>query len=141
MIEADYEFVDVRYGMAHGTPYGWQAGGTAQLEGIRLAAGVVYHIGSFAPPAPVTLSCSASPTTIYAGDPVTVTATAGGLNPKMNVVYSWGGAGVTGSGPTAPVATATLAPGIYTVKCGVKEGPARKGSSPGNRPTPRPILR
>jgi len=126
MIEADYEFVDVRYGQAHSSVNGWQPGGTAQLEGIRLAAGLVYHIGSIAPPAPVTISCSASPTLIYAGDPVTVTATAGGLNPKMNVVYSWGGAGVTGSGPTAPVATAALVPGIYTVKCGVKEGPAGK---------------
>jgi outer membrane protein OmpA-like peptidoglycan-associated protein len=128
MIEADYEFVDVRYGVAHfsGLINGWQPGGTAQLEGIRLAAGIVYHIGSFAPPTPVTLECSASPASVYAGDPVTLTATAGGLNPKMNVVYSWSGSGVSGNGTTVTVVTAALAPGSYTVKCGVKEGWAGK---------------
>jgi outer membrane protein OmpA-like peptidoglycan-associated protein len=127
MIEADYEFVDVRHGKPHPSAGElWQVGGTAELEGIRLAAGIVYHIGSFAPPEPVTLVCSASPTTIYAGDPVTLTATAGGLNPKMNVVYTWSGSGVSGTGTTASVATGSLAPGSYTVRCGVKEGWAGK---------------
>ena len=74
----------------------------------------------------MTLACSANPTLVYPGDPVTVTATAGGLNPKLNAVYSWSGDGVTGSGTTATVATAALAPGAYTVKCGVKEGKAGK---------------
>src|ERR1035437_1863884 len=113
MIEADYEFVDVRYGQAHYSPLvgGWQPGGTAELEGIRLAAGIVYHIGSFAPPEPVTLVCSANPDSIYAGDPVTLTATAGGLNPKMNVIYTWSGSGVSGNGTTVTVATGSLAPG------------------------------
>jgi outer membrane protein OmpA-like peptidoglycan-associated protein len=133
MIEADYEFVDVRYGVAHfsGLIKGWQPGGTAQLEGIRLAAGVVYHIGSIAPPEPVTLVCSANPASVFPGDPVTLTATAGGLNPKMNVVYTWSGSGVSGTGTTASVATGSLAPGSYTVRCGVKEGRAgREGLKP-----------
>jgi outer membrane protein OmpA-like peptidoglycan-associated protein len=53
---------------------------------------------------------------------VTLTATAGQLNPNLSVVYSWTGSGVTGSGATATVATGALAPGSYTVNCGVKEG-------------------
>jgi outer membrane protein OmpA-like peptidoglycan-associated protein len=131
MVEADYEFVNVRYGLPHYGVIGWQPGGTAQLEGIRLAAGVVYHMGSIASPAPVTLACSASPTMIYAGDPVTLTAAAGGLNPRMNVVYTWSGSGVSGNGTTVAVATGSLAPGSYTVKCGVKEGRAgREGLKP-----------
>jgi outer membrane protein OmpA-like peptidoglycan-associated protein len=92
---------------------------------LRLAFGVTYHIDA-AQPAPVTLSCAASPAMVFAGDPVAVTATAGGLNPKLSSVYSWSGSGVTGSGTTATVATAALAPGSYTVKCGVKEGKAGK---------------
>jgi outer membrane protein OmpA-like peptidoglycan-associated protein len=88
---------------------------------LRLAAGVVYHFGGAAP-APVTLACSASPAQVFPGDPVTVSATAGGLNPKLNTVYTFSGEGVTGSGSSATVATASLAPGVYTVKCGVKEG-------------------
>jgi len=127
MVEADYEFVNVRYGLAHPSAGEvWQPGGTAQLEGIRLAAGIVYHIGSIAPPPPISLSCSASPASIYAGDPVTVTSVADGLNPKLNVVYTWSGSGATGSGATASVATAALTPGSYTVKCGVREGRAGK---------------
>ena len=91
----------------------------------RLSAGLVFRFGVSAP-AVVTVGCSASPASIYAGDPVTVTATAGGLDPKLNAIYSWSGDGVTGNGTTATVATGSLAPGTYTVNCGVKEGKAGK---------------
>jgi outer membrane protein OmpA-like peptidoglycan-associated protein len=76
----------------------------------------------------VTLACAVSPASIYAGEPVTVTATAGGLDPKLHAMYTWSGPGVTGTGETATVATAALAPGSYTVNCGVKEGrPGKEG--------------
>jgi hypothetical protein len=89
---------------------------------LRLAFGVTYHIGgAAAAPLPVTLACSASPASIFPGEPVTVTATAGNLNPKLTPVYNWSGSGVTGNGVTATVTTGALAPGSYTVKCGVKE--------------------
>jgi outer membrane protein OmpA-like peptidoglycan-associated protein len=120
--EGDYEFMHVDFGVPHNGTVGWQPGGVANLEGIRLAAGVVYHVGAMAPPPAVTLMCSAKPTVVFPGDPVTVTAMAGELEPKMNVVYSLSGAGVTSSTTTATVATAALAPGAYTVNCGVKEG-------------------
>jgi outer membrane protein OmpA-like peptidoglycan-associated protein len=88
---------------------------------FRLAFGITYHFGGAAP-APVTLACSASPAQVFPGDPVTVSASAGGLNPKLNAVYTFSGEGATSSGSSATVATASLAPGVYTVKCGVKEG-------------------
>ena len=98
----------------------------------RLSAGFVYHIGTITPPPPVTLACSASPTSVFEGEPVTVTATAGELNPKFNVIYSWSGQGVTGNGTAATVGTTALAPGSYTVKGTVKEGkPGREGLKPG----------
>jgi len=98
----------------------------------RISAGLVLHVGTIAPPPPVTLACSVSPTSVFPGDPVAVTATAGSLDPKLNAIYSWSGAGVTGSGTSASVATAALAPGAYTVKAEVKEGrPGKEGLKPG----------
>jgi outer membrane protein OmpA-like peptidoglycan-associated protein len=123
LVEADYEYLHVDYGPAHlasGETY--QVGGRVNANSLRLASGVVYHIGSIAPPPSVTLACSASPASVFPGEPVAVTATAGNLDPKLNVIYSWSGAGVTGNGATATVATASLAPGAYTVTCGIKEG-------------------
>jgi hypothetical protein len=54
----------------------------------------------------VTIACSANPASIFPNDPVTVTAKAGSLDPKLNAIYSWSGTGVTGNGTTATVATA-----------------------------------
>ncbi len=99
---------------------------------LRLSAGAVVRIGSLAPPVPVALACSANPATIFPGDPVTVTATATNLDPKLRAVYFWSGDGVTGAGTTATVATATLAPGTYTVNGKVSEGKGEKvGLKPG----------
>ncbi len=141
--EGDYEFMHVDFGVPHyssntsissdcDVPHTcWQPGGIANLEGIRLVAGVVYHIGAMAPPPAVTLMCSANPASVFPGDPVTVTAMAGDVEPKMNVIYSLSGAGVTSSATTATVATGSLAPGAYTVNCGVKEGkPGKEGLKP-----------
>ncbi|MGA2276594.1 MAG: OmpA family protein [Terracidiphilus sp.] len=99
--------------------------GSDTQNDLRIGFGVTYHIQAAAQPA-VTLACAASPASIFPGDPVTVTATAGNLNPKLNTVYNWSGAGVTGSGTNATVTTATLAPGSYTVNCGVKQGKSGK---------------
>jgi len=57
---------------------------------------------------------------------VTITATAGSLTPKENVIYSWSGQGVTGNGTTATLATGSLAPGQYTIQATVKEGKTGK---------------
>ncbi len=122
--QVDYEYMHADFGPG-------VMGGRANINAIRLSTGFVYHIGTIAPPPPVTLACAASPTSVFPGDPVALTATAGSLDPKLNAVYSWSGAGVTGTGATASVATAALAPGSYTVKCGVKEGkPGKEGLKP-----------
>ncbi len=93
-------------------------------------AGLNFNLGG-KPPVPPTASCSASPAEVYAGDPVTVTATAGNLNPKWSTVYTWTGNGVTGSGPTATVKTDGMNPGSYPVRAEVKVGKAgREGEKP-----------
>ena len=68
---------------------------------------------------------------MFPGDAVTVTATAGSLDPKLNAVYSWTGTGVSGNGTTATVATGSLAAGTYSVQGTVKEGkPGKEGMKP-----------
>ena len=124
IVQADYEYMHVNWGQDY-------FGGVANINAVRLSAGIVFQGGSIAPPVPITLACSANPETIYPGDPVTVTANAGGLNPKDHVIYSWSGTGVTGNGPAPTVATGSLAPGEYSVQGTVKEGkPGREGTKP-----------
>lgn len=120
LFQVDYEYMHADFG-----PQSQAYGGRANINAARLSTGIVYHIGSIYEP-PVTLACSANPTTIFAGEPVTVTATAGNLNPKLNAVYLWSGDGVKGNGTTATVDTTSLAPGTYTIKGEVKEGKAGK---------------
>lgn len=119
VFQADYEYMHADFGPG-------VYGGRANINAARLSGGLVFHVGSIAPPAPPTIACAASPATVFPGEPVSVTATASGLNPKENAVYTWSGEGVTGNGTTATAATGALAPGTYTVKCGVKEGKAGK---------------
>jgi len=93
-------------------------------------AGFGYNFGG-KPPAPMTASCSASPAQVFAGDPVTVTASPENLNPKLNALYTWSGDGVTGNGTTASINTSALNPGTYTVKGTLKEGkPGKEGLKP-----------
>jgi len=124
IFQADYQYTHENFDSVPGT--------RGNFNMARLSAGFVYHIGTFAPPPPVTLACSASPMAVFPGEPVTVTATAGALDPKANVVYSWSGVGATGTATTVTIATGSLAAGSYTVKGSVKEGKAGKeGMKPG----------
>lgn len=124
VFQADYEYIHENWGPG-------VYGGRANINAARLSAGLVFHIGTIAPPLPPTITCSATPSSVYPGDPVELTATASGLNPKQNAIYTWSGDEVTGSGTTAKVATGSLAPGTYTVKCAVKEGkPGKEGLKP-----------
>jgi len=122
LFQVDYEYMHVDYGSGKG--------GSVPINAIRLSTGLVFPARG-QEPTPVTLSCTASPATIFPGDPVTVTAVAGNLDPKLNAIYTWTGAGVTGNGTTASVTTGSLAPGTQTVICGVKEGkPGKEGLRP-----------
>ena len=83
---------------------------------------------------PVTLACQTAPSAVFAGEPVTATATAGNLSTKKknSVLYSWSGDGVTGNGNTASVATGPLAPGGYNANATVKQGKkGKEGEKPG----------
>jgi hypothetical protein len=120
LFQVDYNYTHVNFGPG-------VFGGRANINSVRASAGIVIHVGSIEPPPPITLACSANPAAVFPGDPVTVTGTAGAVYQKLVPAYSWTGTGVTGSGETATVATASLAPGTYTVNGTVREG---KGDKP-----------
>jgi hypothetical protein len=119
LFQADYEYMHANFGTQASLA---DPGGRANINAARLSAGFVIHAGSIEPPPPVTLACTASPTSVFPGEPITLTASAGNLNPKENVIYGWSGNGVTGNGTSATVATTDLAPGSYTAQANVKAG-------------------
>jgi len=118
LFQADFQYMHADYGPALGS------GGRANIDAARLSTGLLWHFGTIVPPPPVQYSCSASPASVYPGDQVTVTGTAGNLNPKKTATYSWSGQGLTvgGTNPTTTVATGSLQPGTYTVSGHVTEG-------------------
>ena len=129
LFQGDYQYLHASFAPSDGGTINFDPQG-------RISAGLVFGIGTIVPPPPVAMACTASPVSIYPGDPVTVNGTAAELDPKLNVIYSWSGTGVSGSGTTVSVNTSTLAPGTYTVKGEVKEGrPGKEGLKPGQDAT------
>jgi outer membrane protein OmpA-like peptidoglycan-associated protein len=119
IFQADYEYMHANFGEGYN-------GGRANVDAARVSAGVVLHIGSIAPPTPVTLACTASPSAVFPGERISITVSAGNLNPKDNVLYTWSGMGVTSTGTNVSVPTDSLAPGSYSVAGTVKEGKTGK---------------
>ena len=120
--EGDFAYMHVNYG---GPPSDTLSGGVADVLAFRESEGIVFRFGSELPPVPVALACSVAPASIYPGDPVTVTGTATGLNPKKKAVYTYASTGgvVSPSGETATIDTKGLTAGSYTVSGTVSEGP------------------
>jgi len=109
-----------------GVANGASTGVSASQNDLRLSSGLLFGFGGGWSRLPVALSCSVQPGTVFAGDPVTATATATNLNPKRKVFYSWttsgSGAAVQGADATAAIKTVGLAPGSYTVSGHVSQG-------------------
>jgi hypothetical protein len=126
LFQADYEYMHVNWGPV-------PLGGRGNFNSARLSAGVVIHAGSIAPPPQLTVACAVNPTSVFPGDPVTATATVGSQDPKLGVVYSITGDGITSpsTSTTATINTGSLSPGQHTVKCDAKEGkPGKEGVKP-----------
>ena len=125
LFQADYKWIHANYGpTAPSIPTCCALGGRTNLNGVELSTGIVMHFGHIIPPPPVTYACSVSPTTVFPGDPITVTGTAANLNPKKPATYTWSadGGAISGTSSTATIDTKTAAPGTYTVKGHVSEG-------------------
>jgi hypothetical protein len=93
---------------------------------MRLSSGLVFGFGGNTPLPAVAYTCSASPSTVFPGDPITVTGVALNLNPnpKKVVTYTWisDGGTISGASNIANVDTKNTAPGTYTVKGHVSQG-------------------
>ena len=81
------------------------------------------------PDLPAKATCSAQPTEVMPGEPVTVTATADNFDPKHTLTYSWNSTGGKISGPetTGTVDTSGLAAGSYTATARVSD-PKKKAA-------------
>ncbi len=122
LFQADYEYLHINFGPQNFT------GGRMNANTARLSTGLVFKFGNIVPPPPVAYACSASPATVYPGEPITITGTATNLNPKKTATYSWTGEGATGTSSTVTIETGSTAPGSYTVTGHVTEG-AKPGQS------------
>ena len=119
-VQADFQHDHATFGPI-GTPAGDPpntTGGVANLSNIKLSAGLVVRFGQEIPVAStIKFGCSASPVTIFPGDPVVVTGTVLNVSPKLKPSFTWSSNGgqITSNGASATIATADLAPGEYTV--------------------------
>ena len=77
LIRADYVVSNYRYGPP-GIP-------STDIRGLRLQAGLNFMFGGEKPPTPPSAACSIQPAEVFAGEPVTATASGSNFNPKRTV--------------------------------------------------------
>lgn len=135
LIRADYVVSSYRYGPPSVS--------STDIRGLRAQTGLVFMFGGGAPPLPPTAACSAQPTEVFAGEPVTATATGSNFNPKRTVTYRWDGTGVkvAGSESSAQIDTTGLEPRSYEVTANLSDGRRNGTASCSARftvKTPRP---
>ncbi len=100
-------------------------GTNAHQNNARLSAGLVFRFGSIGPPpVPAGAACSAEPAEVFAGEPVTATATGSNFHPKRTIRYNWSGVGVRVGGTNAStlIDTTGLQPGAYEVSANLSDG-------------------
>ena len=119
LFQADYEYMHADWGLV---PYG----GRANINAARLSAGVVIHEGSIAPPPPITLACSASPESVFPGDPVTVIGSGRRSESEGSRDLQLVGRGSDRQRHDGQDRHHNLAPGEYTVTGTVKQGKTGK---------------
>jgi len=102
-----------------------------QWNSVRLAAGLVLGLGNYYTP-PLTAACTAQPSEVMEGEPVTVTATGTGFSPKHTVTYAWttnGGKLDNPSAQTAKIDTTGVAGGSYTANATISDPKVKKGGT------------
>jgi outer membrane protein OmpA-like peptidoglycan-associated protein len=104
---------------------------SSQWNSLRLSAGLVLEVGNYYTPTP-TAACTAQPTEVTEGEPVTVTATGTNFNPKHTVTYAWmtnGGKLDKTDAQSARVDTTGVAAGSYTANATITDPKMKKGGS------------
>jgi outer membrane protein OmpA-like peptidoglycan-associated protein len=80
--------------------------------------------GGRKPEMPASAACSVQPNEVFAGEPVTATATGSNFNSKRTVRYNWNSAGarVAGSDASTQIDTTGLQPGSYQASANLSDG-------------------
>jgi outer membrane protein OmpA-like peptidoglycan-associated protein/opacity protein-like surface antigen len=117
LLRADFVYSNYRYGSAAVTP-------ATEIRGVRLQTGLNFMFGGGESPVSPTASCSVQPSEVYAGEPVTATASGSNFNPNRTVKYNWNGTKVkvVGSDASTQVDTTGLQPGSYFVTANLSDG-------------------
>jgi hypothetical protein len=105
--------------------------GSPQWNSVRLATGVVINLGTYYAPA-LAATCSAQPTEVTEGEPITVTATGANFNPKHTVTYAWttdGGKIDTANAQSAHIDTTGASAGPHTANATLTDAKMRKMNS------------
>lgn len=118
LFRADYVQSSYRYGPKATTP-------STDLSGVRLQAGIVFKFGGDDRPATSPRAdCTTQPSEVFAGEPVTATASGSDFNPRRSVKYNWSGhdVKVAGSDASTKIDTTGLQPGTYGVTASLSDG-------------------
>jgi len=103
----------------------------SQWNSVRLSAGLVFGLGNYYTPTP-TAACTAQPTEVTEGEPVTVNATGTNFNPKHTVTYGWttnGGKLDAMDKQSARIDTTGVAAGSYSANATISDPKIKKGGS------------
>jgi outer membrane protein OmpA-like peptidoglycan-associated protein len=117
LFRADYVMSSYRYGPPASTP-------STDLTGVRLQAGLVFMWGGNHTVTPPNAVCSVNLGEVFAGEPVSATASGSNFNPKRKVTYTWSGSGVKPheTGDSTVIDTTGLKAGAYQVTASLSDG-------------------
>ncbi|MDE1156110.1 MAG: outer membrane beta-barrel protein [Acidobacteriaceae bacterium] len=121
-IQADFQYSQVVYGPLV-LPAG-NLGGLGEIDAVKLSAGVTLRLGDHQDKTPLALGCVVEPSAVLPGEPITVTASTVGLDPKRKPEFSWtaNGGQLTPNGAAATIDTTGMPPGEYVIGGHVQQG-------------------
>jgi hypothetical protein len=123
-IQADFQYSQVNYGplVPPAAYQGW-CGRSVCAQTLRRYGSALRRRAQSKQA--VMLGCSAEPSSVHPGDPITVTGSSLYLDPRKKPVFTWraNGGKVTSQGNNATIDTSGLPAGEYTVQGHVSEGP------------------
>jgi outer membrane protein OmpA-like peptidoglycan-associated protein len=117
LIRADYVVSNYQYGAPITTSL-------TEVRGLRAQVGLNFMFGGGEQPTPPSAACSVQPSEVFAGEPVTATASGTNFGPKRRVTYGWNGTGVkvSGSEASTQIDTTGLEPRAYEVTASLSDG-------------------
>ena len=93
---------------------------------------MVFNLGNYGAPAPLSCTASATPTEVWVGEPVKLNTTGTNFNPKHTPTYGWTATGGKLSGndaQTATIDTTGMAAGSYTANATIADPKMKKNGT------------